>query len=260
MPPLKTKQQTKPTLVNRGPAGLLTKLPKNGVATPAPVDKAARTVAVARHQIAPDLQQFSVPIDSVNLDPENARLHPERNLEAIKESLQTYGQVKLLVARKNNRIVVAGNGTLEAARLLGWKEIAVHFTEMNDTEAAGFGIADNRTAELAKWDFEVVQRLDKLLQEAGHPSIGWSVDELEVLRMAEWSPPPLTSHLFEQAPSTKMALEFTPDEHAQVQEALTLIKSTHGGTGPNALTDNAALALICQSWLSIMRGNDAQVA
>jgi ParB-like chromosome segregation protein Spo0J len=103
-----------------------------------------------------------VPCDSLTLDPANARRHGELNLEAIKGSLATYGQRKPIVARQEARTVIAGNGSLEAARALGWTHLAVVFTDDDPITAVGFAIADNRSAELAEWDGEV---LDRLLQE-----------------------------------------------------------------------------------------------
>ena len=47
---------------------------------------------------------------------------------------------------------MASNGTVEAARALGWSSIAAVRTSLNGAEAIAFAIADNRTAELAEWD------------------------------------------------------------------------------------------------------------
>lgn len=109
--------------------------------------------------IAEALRPLAVPCDSLVLDPANARKHGVPNLEAIKGSLATYGQRKPVVARRDTRTVIAGNGTLEAARELGWTDLAVVFTYDDAITAAGFAIADNRTAELAEWDGEVLDRL-----------------------------------------------------------------------------------------------------
>jgi len=38
------------------------------------------------------MQVETVPIDQLEEDPKNARLHPEKNLNAIKESLGKFGQ------------------------------------------------------------------------------------------------------------------------------------------------------------------------
>lgn len=133
-----------------------------------------------------------VPIDELTPDPVNARLHPERNLEAIKASLRRYGQRKPLVVNRRTGVVEAGNGTLAAARALGWTRLAVSYVDDDPVTAAGYGLADNRSAELAQWDFEVVARLDKLLaaEEGGDAMIGWSDRDLDDIRDADWTPPP----------------------------------------------------------------------
>jgi DNA modification methylase len=103
-----------------------------------------------------------VPIDDLTPDPANARKHGERNLSSIIDSLRAFGQQKPIVVDRRG-VVIAGNGTLEAAKRLGWEEIAVVRTELDPTQATAFGIADNRTAELAEWDEDVlVSLLDSL--------------------------------------------------------------------------------------------------
>ena len=97
----------------------------------------------------------SVPIDSLTCDPANARRHPERNVAQIKASLQRFGQQKPIVVDATNT-VRAGNGTLEAAKALGWKTIAIVRSELQKTELTAYAIADNRSAELAEWDAEVL--------------------------------------------------------------------------------------------------------
>ena len=54
----------------------------------------------------------TVTIESLKLDPNNARKHSKRNLDAIKASLEKFGQRKPIFV--HNGVVIAGNGTLEA--------------------------------------------------------------------------------------------------------------------------------------------------
>ncbi len=122
-------------------------------------------------------------LDSLAIDPDNARVHPEANMEAIRESLALWGQLKPLVVREENRVVMAGNGTMAAMISLGWKRAAVSLVSMTDAEAIGYALADNRTAELAVWDHEVVARQEALLEELGGDAVGWSDDEVIALRM-----------------------------------------------------------------------------
>lgn len=107
-------------------------------------------------------------IDKLNLDPNNARKHDNANLEAIAGSLTQFGQRKPIVISQDN-IVVAGNGTLTAAKSLGWTAIdAVRVPADWDADRIkAFALADNRTAELAAWDQQVMASQLLELQEAG---------------------------------------------------------------------------------------------
>ena len=121
-----------------------------------------------------ELKTEVVPIEDLVPDENNARLHSKKNIDAIAKSLQTFGQRKPVVITQEN-VVVAGNGTLEAARQIGWKGLSVVRVPDdwdNDTIKA-YALADNRTAELASWDSEVLlsQLRDLKLEE-------WNVAEL----------------------------------------------------------------------------------
>jgi ParB-like chromosome segregation protein Spo0J len=94
---------------------------------------------------------LTLPIQDLLADPSNARRHPQRNLDALKASLKRFGQQKPLVIDSNN-IVRAGNGTLAAARALGWTELKCIRSDLPLTELSAYAVADNRTAELAEWD------------------------------------------------------------------------------------------------------------
>lgn len=99
----------------------------------------------------------SVEIASLVFDPNNARKHSVKNLEAIKGSLTKFGQQKPIVINAKN-IVIAGNGTLAAAKDLGWKKINAVVTELDDFMQSAFALADNRTSELAEWDEDILEQ------------------------------------------------------------------------------------------------------
>jgi site-specific DNA-methyltransferase (adenine-specific) len=107
-----------------------------------------------------------VQIDELDLDPRNARKHDEKNLKAIADSLEQFGQRKPIVVW--GRTVVAGNGTMAAARSLGWKEIEVAYVPDDWTadQVKAYALADNRSAELAVWDEQVLASQLLELQEA----------------------------------------------------------------------------------------------
>lgn len=106
-----------------------------------------------------------VAVDSLINDPKNARKHNAKNIAAIEKSLTEFGQQRPIIVDADN-VVVAGNGTLEAARNLGWTQIAVTVSTLDAQRAKAFALADNRTAELADWDsaqlLESLKELDEL--------------------------------------------------------------------------------------------------
>ncbi len=125
-----------------------------------------------------------VTVASLLFDPANVRKHGERNLDAIKASLARFGQQKPIVVDADG-IVRAGNGTLMAAKALGWDEIEIVRTNLCGSEATAYAIADNRTAELAEWDEGALAEQLAALQiddEALAEATGFDASEIE--RMA----------------------------------------------------------------------------
>jgi ParB-like chromosome segregation protein Spo0J len=101
----------------------------------------------------------TVPIDSLKPDPKNPRLHGPRNVEAIKASLQRFGQQKPIVVDAAG-VIRAGNGTWSAGKALGWKTIEIVRTALAGDEAVAYGVADNKAPELAEWDPDVLLALN----------------------------------------------------------------------------------------------------
>lgn len=111
------------------------------------------------------------PITWFRPDPQNAREHPEENIAAVMASLRRFKQQKNVVALDDGT-VIAGNGTLEASKALGWKHLAA-VTFPSREEAVAYAVADNRTAELAVWgpnlkaSMEEIARLNIPLTDVG---------------------------------------------------------------------------------------------
>lgn len=99
--------------------------------------------------INPDLLGLAHPVSSLSTLPGNPR---RGDVEAVAASLKRFGQRKPIVARASDRVVIAGNHTLQAAVSLGWDEVAVSFVDENEEESLAFALADNRTAELGDYD------------------------------------------------------------------------------------------------------------
>ena len=126
--------------------------------------------------LAPEL----VKIEKLSPDPANVRKHSGRNIEAIKASLRRFGQQKPIVVNGDG-VVIAGNGTLEAARELGWDRIDIVRTKLCGADAIAFGIADNRTSELADWDEDALTKVLDSLPEDLQEVAGFNDEELAEL-------------------------------------------------------------------------------
>ena len=130
------------------------------------------------------LKPLAVSIDSLTPDPSNARKHDKRNIEAIKASLARFGQTKPIVLHANGSTIIAGNGTWHAAKELGWTHIAAAQTSLDTAEAVAYGIADNKTAELAEWEDDTLRDLMDALPDDLKLATGFEGDEIaEMLRL-----------------------------------------------------------------------------
>jgi 16S rRNA G966 N2-methylase RsmD len=138
-------------------------------------------------------------IADLTLDPNNARQHDEKNLKAIQGSLKEFGQRKPIVITEAGTIV-AGNGTVEAAKRLGWLDIEVVRVpaDWTDAQVKAFAIADNRTAELANWNQEVLT--SQLLELEAE---GWELAEFgfEAFELPQEDKPIIEDEVPESAPS-----------------------------------------------------------
>lgn len=128
--------------------------------------------------ITPQLQPLAVPVDSIHLDPANAR--KGHAVDRIAASLAQYGQRKpIVVNRKEGNKIEAGNGTYQAAVKLGWTEIAAVFVEDDPMTAVGYGIADNRLGDLSEWDTDTLQTLINSLDPELNLTTGFDEGELD---------------------------------------------------------------------------------
>lgn len=126
----------------------------------------------------------TLPIGGIHADPANVRQHPVESIAAIKASLSRFGQQKPIVIDAKG-IVRAGNGTLQAAKELGWETIDCVRSDLSGSELTAYSIADNSIAELSSWSAQVADVLSDLQAELPDLSADFKFDEL----IAEFSIP-----------------------------------------------------------------------
>ena len=80
----------------------------------------------------------------------------ENAVEAVVNSISQFGfKVPIIVDRDN--VIIAGHTRLKAAKQLGMTEVPVIVAEdLTPEQVRAFRLADNKTAELAGWDFELL--------------------------------------------------------------------------------------------------------
>lgn len=174
-------------------------------------------------------------------DPRNARKHGERNLQAIVASLERFGQVKPIVVRDG--VVIAGNGTLAAARRLGWEQIAVVAVPgtMTDEEARAFALADNRTAELAEWDRAELAVILSELPESLRAPLDFSAEDAKMEVEAKALPPNNLQQATQLRPSREYVVIMCDegnDEWEALKVALSLMPVRRGGYKPGSQFDS----------------------
>ena len=127
-----------------------------------------------------------VRVEDLIPDPANARTHSGKNLDAIKGSLAKFGQQKNIVIGPSN-VVIAGNGTLMAAKELGWETLSVYRSELGGVDARAFAVADNRTTDLSDWDFDILGDMLTALKDEKFDleALGFDTKELEMLMNTE---------------------------------------------------------------------------
>lgn len=95
-------------------------------------------------------------ISDLVADERNARVHSERNIEEIMRSIKKFGQHRPFVVQRGTNKVLIGNGMLEAMKRLEIDKGYVYYVDDDSDTAIRRALADNRTAELASWDFATV--------------------------------------------------------------------------------------------------------
>ncbi len=99
----------------------------------------------------------SIPTSSLRSSQRNARTHSPAQIAAIARSIERFGFLNPILADASGR-VIAGHGRLEAAKSLGLQSVpVVRIEHLSEAEKRAYVIADNRLAELAGWDRDLLR-------------------------------------------------------------------------------------------------------
>jgi hypothetical protein len=96
-----------------------------------------------------------VPIGELRPWKDNPRLN-KRAVAHVAASIRRFGFGSPILARRENGEVIAGHTRLLAALELGLERVPVRYLDLDPADAHLLALADNKTAELADWDDEVL--------------------------------------------------------------------------------------------------------
>ena len=120
--------------------------------------------------------------------------NPRKNDEAVYrvlESLKRHGQVKAIVISAKgkpfeNEIICCGHTTLKALKILGAKLVKVVVKEFNsESEFVDYNIRDNRSGEIAKWDFQELANITADFEDIDLNELGFNDNDLSELHDIE---------------------------------------------------------------------------
>ena len=132
-----------------------------------------------------DLNITVMPLERLKPYARNARKHSKKQIEQIAASIREFNWTNPILIDDSNSII-AGHGRFEAAWLLGLSEVPViAISDLTEAQRRAYIIADNKLAENAGWDTELLRlELGALEMEAVDFSIeltGFETAELDLL-------------------------------------------------------------------------------
>ena len=108
-----------------------------------------------------------IAVNALRPYPKNARTHSRKQVRQIAKSIERFGFCNPVLIDDDNQII-AGHGRVEAAKLLGIDKVpAVRLSHLGEDEKRAYVLADNRLAEKAGWDREILTIELQHLIEAG---------------------------------------------------------------------------------------------
>jgi hypothetical protein len=148
--------------VARDPKRTDTRPPRSGARPSASKGHATAEQTAARtlREGSEELRVEQVAIGQLRPWAGNPRMMPKEEMASLQRSIEHYGMVQPIVARRADRVVIAGHQRLEAAKAVGPTSVPVIYVSLSETEAKALSLALNRIG--GDWD---LPGLGSLLEE-----------------------------------------------------------------------------------------------
>ena len=108
---------------------------------------------------------------------ENNPRNNDRAVEAVAASIKNFG-FKIPVVIDKDDVVVCGHTRIKSAKRLGMKKVpCIIADDLTEEQIRAFRLADNKTGEIAEWDFEKLEEELRALDDIDMGQFGF--DQLQ---------------------------------------------------------------------------------
>lgn len=111
--------------------------------------------------------------------------NPRKNdaaVDAVAASIRAFGFKVPIIVDKDN-VIVAGHTRLRGAEKLGLKTVPViRVDDLTEEQIRAFRLADNKTGEIAEWDFEKLKEELNEIQAIDMEEFGFMVNEIAKMK------------------------------------------------------------------------------
>ena len=144
----------------------------------------------------------TVKITELKPYPKNARTHSPKQIHQIAKSIKTFGFTNPVLIDKDN-CILAGHGRVEAAKMAGLTEVpVVQISHLTPAQKKAYIVADNRLAELAGWDKDLLrvelEELQAIDCDFDLTVTGFDTADIDVILQPDSSPQAEEANFLEQ--------------------------------------------------------------
>lgn len=119
---------------------------------------------------------------------QNNPRHNDDAVDAVAASIAEFGFQQPIVVDKDH-VIVVGHTRLKAAKKLGLKYVPVVIADLSEEQANAYRLADNKTGELATWDFDALKiELDNLSMDMEQFGFEFEIEEMDFTEEKEEKP------------------------------------------------------------------------
>jgi ParB-like chromosome segregation protein Spo0J len=116
-------------------------------------------------------------INSLIPHPDNPRIN-DHAVEELAKSIKRFGFAAPIIARSEDKMIIAGHTRWKAAKHLNLDKVPVRYMDLDPVDAKLLMLADNKLGEKSLWDEEKLSELFNELKDEDLSGLGWEENEI----------------------------------------------------------------------------------